>query len=602
MAKVQKPQNNKFVKFDIPLKNVNYLLVLLCLACTGFLIYALWYSFNLNGFFGFTLDDSWIHLQFAKNLNEYGSFSYFKNENVTAGSTAPLFTFLLAAGLFITKNEMLLSYFFGILFFSGSVYYFFKLLMEVFNKSIIIALAGSILLVLEPRLVWVSLSGMETTFAIFLLLSSLYYYRTKKNILFGICAGFLLWVRPEAIILFGAYASDILYHKYWIKKVSKNKTQPLNDIKWILPSIIIISILSVIYVTMNLYLSGSIFPNTFSAKIKYYSGGSTDYWKQLLEFITSKQLIPFAIFIGIGIIYSLTNIVKRKTESSIVFLVWIAGMVLAYNLYLPYLYQKGRYLMPILPLLIIFGLSGLIVTINFITDKFSSLSKRAGYLYLTSVIMIIFIFQSGFGSIKMIDEYSRDCKYINDRQVITAKWLKNNLPENAVIATHDVGAIAYYSERKIVDMVGLVSPDMIENIGSYDKLLRFLNSKGVTHISVLRNWFHIGNQNRLYNTDLRYPEIMEVFEYSRDKIVFVPADVDIMNNNARYLLSTGQFRQAGLVLDQSLRRFSGYDDTHYLMGLALEKNGNHEMAKENYRKALLLNPYNKAAEIELSKF
>ncbi len=46
-----------------------------------------------NQFLSFPLDDPWIHLQFARNIVEYFSFSYYKNEMTTAGSTSPLYVF-----------------------------------------------------------------------------------------------------------------------------------------------------------------------------------------------------------------------------------------------------------------------------------------------------------------------------------------------------------------------------------------------------------------------------------------------------------------------------------------------------------------------------
>ena len=66
-------------------------------------------AYGRNGYFGFPLDDPWIHLTFAKNLAKYFSFSYFKNEMVTAGSTSPIYTALLAVGFFISNNEFMLS-------------------------------------------------------------------------------------------------------------------------------------------------------------------------------------------------------------------------------------------------------------------------------------------------------------------------------------------------------------------------------------------------------------------------------------------------------------------------------------------------------------
>ena len=81
----------------------------------GFLcIQTLTSALRANGESGFPLDDAWIHLQFARNLHDFGSFSFYKNEMVTAGSTSPLFTLLLAAGFFVTSDGLLLSHVVGI--------------------------------------------------------------------------------------------------------------------------------------------------------------------------------------------------------------------------------------------------------------------------------------------------------------------------------------------------------------------------------------------------------------------------------------------------------------------------------------------------------
>ena len=50
----------------------------------------------IAGASGFPLDDSWIHLQFARNLAEGAGFSFNPHRPV-AGSTAPLWTLLLGA-------------------------------------------------------------------------------------------------------------------------------------------------------------------------------------------------------------------------------------------------------------------------------------------------------------------------------------------------------------------------------------------------------------------------------------------------------------------------------------------------------------------------
>src|SRR4051795_7224848 len=61
---------------------------------------------RLKGGLGFPLDDSWIHLQFARNLAHGAGLVYNPGEFVT-GSTAPLWTALLAV-LFPLPGSVLL--------------------------------------------------------------------------------------------------------------------------------------------------------------------------------------------------------------------------------------------------------------------------------------------------------------------------------------------------------------------------------------------------------------------------------------------------------------------------------------------------------------
>ena len=41
------------------------------------------------------------------------------------------------------------------------------------------------------------------------------------------------------------------------------------------------------------------------------------------------------------------------------------------------------------------------------------------------------------------------------------KWFGKNTPRGSVIATPDIGAIGYFSARRVVDLAGLVTPAMV---------------------------------------------------------------------------------------------------------------------------------------------
>src|SRR5512139_3169352 len=61
---------------------------------------------------GFPLDDSWIHLTYARNLAEHGEWAFRLGER-SAGSTSPLWTFLLSIGYFLKLAPYAWTFFLG---------------------------------------------------------------------------------------------------------------------------------------------------------------------------------------------------------------------------------------------------------------------------------------------------------------------------------------------------------------------------------------------------------------------------------------------------------------------------------------------------------
>ena len=58
---------------------------------------------------GFPLDDAWIHQTYARNLAAAGRWEYVPGAT-SAGSTAPLWTLLLAAGYLLHGPYLLWTY------------------------------------------------------------------------------------------------------------------------------------------------------------------------------------------------------------------------------------------------------------------------------------------------------------------------------------------------------------------------------------------------------------------------------------------------------------------------------------------------------------
>jgi hypothetical protein len=561
-----------------------------------------WSALRTNGAFGFPLDDPWIHLQFARNLREYASFSYFKNEMATSGSTSPLYTFLLAVGFLFTPNEMVLSYVLGILFLVCGAFLLHRIADTLFERAPLLPLAATALFLLEPRLIWAALSGMETTLFIFLLLATWYFFRRRSARWLGVSAGLLLWTRPEALLFFGILGIDAAYETLRTRKSPQRKKHaPVEtpDYRWLYSAALIALALGATYAAFNYVLSGTVLPNTYGAKTRYYGAGGTGFPAAVFHFLTDNHFSVLATAAAIGSAAILWSIVRRRRQELIVPLLWPIALFLAYWQRLPFLYQEGRYLMPLLPFFIILGMHGIEMAIRAGGRFISFLSRSSGSRLFAGAIVIVIFAQFVVAAWHMRDTYAAECKYITERQVRTAVWIREFTPPDAVIGTHDVGAIGFYSHRRVVDMVGLVSPGMIDHIGSFDGLRTFLAANHVSHIAVLRNWFDVANQPALFSTDQRNPEIMQVFAFDPGHIHFVPQNASRMTDEAEFRLSRGEVQYAGPLLQQSLRIDPQCARSHYLLGMAFLAIGKKEDGAREFTSALALQPDYKEARLAL---
>ncbi len=464
----------------------------------------------------------------------------------------------------------------------------------------LMAAAAALLMLLEPHLLWIALSGMETTLFIALTLASLYYYKRRQPVMLGICTGLLVWTRPEGLVLPAALAVDLLYHTYALSAGKERKKR--KDLKpspaWIKNALVICAALCILYAGFNLWLSGTFFPNTLAAKMKYYGSLGRDFDKQVWGFFTGRHLAFFWFMAALGAAGVVANVLKRKASPELVPLLFSLGLLSAYWITLPVFYQEGRYLMPVLPFFIILGIYGIRLLVSGLT-RFAPSLKHIQFAGL--ILVLFFIYQFVHDAWNGRAAYAEACQYIGRRQVLAGHWLHDHLPGNAVIATHDVGAIAYYSDRRIVDMVGLISPDMIPNIGSLDRLRSFLIAKRATHLAVLRNWFEIDNQPLLFHTDEDHPEILDITAFDRSRTHFVPQNATRTRDAAQYYYAMGDYRQAGAVLQQALNEDPGSSRTHYLIAKTLLALGRTDDAEKEFNNTLMLYPGFAGAETGLAE-
>jgi hypothetical protein len=92
----------------------------------------------------------------------------------------------------------------------------------------------------------------------------------------------------------------------------------------------------------------------------------------------------------------------------------------------------------------------------------------------------------------MAQLYAWNVDNINEMHMAIGRWVAEHTPPDAILALNDIGAIAYVSERQVVDLAGLVTPEVVPMLRAPDtasQLAQFLSRRGVDYVIIFPNWF-----------------------------------------------------------------------------------------------------------------
>jgi hypothetical protein len=166
-------------------------------------------------------------------------------------------------------------------------------------------------------------------------------------------------------------------------------------------------------------------------------------------------------------------------------LVWAAAHVAVYALRLPVSYQHGRYLLPIIPIILLYGVVGTALLIDWLKVRSAGRAARLLRQVYVMAIVVLFALYIPIGAAA----FATDVAIINGEMVAVAQWLDRNTPPGALIAAHDIGAIGYFTGRPILDLAGLISPEVIPFIRDQAKLGEWMRAKGAQYLVTFPGWY-----------------------------------------------------------------------------------------------------------------
>lgn len=466
---------------------------------------------------GYPLDDAWIHQTYARNLGENFAWEFIPGQP-SAGSTAPAWTFILAIGYWLGLNSYFWTFILGwfVLFSLAVVVWLgFNLLIPTYQY---LGIMAGLLVIFEWHLAWASGSGMETLFAGLIAIAAIIwdiyiaYHRKqsdKSNFLQWLGLGFLIglgiWVRPDLITLIAVAVFTLLLDNLDLRiKVRCGLYLAAGFLLSSLP-----------YILFNLAIAGEIWPNTFYAKQAEYAVlRSFPIWQRFLNMI-GQPLTGVGIVLLPGFIWFGISSFRTRRWAQVSAFCWVFVYLLLYTFRLPVSYQHGRYIMPVIPVVCLFGMVGTIWLLEVVAKQNWKRVIQATMILVTIIITFSFWFLG-------LSAYARDVAVIETEMVEMAHWVANNTDERSMLAAHDIGALGYFAERNLLDLAGLVSPEVIPFIRDEKALQRHITEKGADYLVTFPGWYPDLTENveLLHQTDGQFSpkmggENMSLFEWKQ---------------------------------------------------------------------------------------
>ncbi|MCB9455861.1 MAG: hypothetical protein H6671_07745 [Anaerolineaceae bacterium] len=491
---------------------------------------------------GFPLDDSWIHQVYGRNLAFNGEWAFIPGQP-SAASTSPLYTVLLAAGYKLGVDYRLWTHVLGMLALWITAMLGSRLAERLLPGVRGIRLAAGLALALAWHLVWAAASGMETmlfsmwTLAVMFLAFVPMSFSSprpegegpgvrgnhglsfRSGVAFGLVGALATLTRPEGAVLTGIAGvmavTNAVFHVVGAHGGAPSSVQAVGAglrpspntigrgevIRWCIGAAVGFALLITPYFALNLSLAGGLLPDTAAAKQAENAPALAlsfleRAWIMVKPLLAGGQVLLLPGMVAFAVMI-LPHPVKPDVRAwytaprliGLTLLLWPLALIALYAARLPAPYQHGRYVIPSLPALILAGVVG--------TAWLTHAGKRtlAGRVLSRSLAIaaglafVYFVLLAGPGV------YKQDVAIIDQEMVAAAGWIATHLPPEELLAVHDIGAVGYFAPRPILDLAGLVSPEVVPFILNPPDLWAWLQANGAHYLLAFPNQIPGGDSN-----------------------------------------------------------------------------------------------------------
>ena len=429
---------------------------------------------------GFPLDDAWIHAVYARELARTGMLAF--NPGIPAtGETSPLWAIVLAPLHAITSQTsttVAVTKIAGLLLHGASVFLIAFAVLRRFPASRPEILLAAALTAGHPDLVSAAVSGMEVPLATCVIGGIAMATLTRSASALAILGALAYAARPETAVM-----AVVLPVAFWARTDLKAAVRL--GTAGLAGAVMCVVILGI----RNHAVTGMYLPATFHAKVTPDDqvSGSTYALRSLVagfaDMLGYMPLFGFAEVTAIAAMTSIMLLVRQGAPElarvgAAFFLTGVMYCAISFLLVEPIdptAFYHQRYALP--------GLFLMAVALMLIVGGLVRQERRLRLLL--PVAAVIAAAAVATAAPKRFVRIASDARNIDDVQVTMGRFLQAAAPgENVWIA--DVGAVRFFGQAYVVDLVGLNSPELFGPAAQ-----RFLDQHPPRYLDVFKSWSEV---------------------------------------------------------------------------------------------------------------
>ncbi len=454
------------------------------------MVYAGWEWWNGGGSFGFSSDLGWTRAVFARNVASGHGLTFNPGAPV-AGAAAPAWIGPLA----------LVGYLVGFVFGAKLIavacvvlaaFLAWRITLDLLGDWRFAFLAG-LLVASSPRLIEQAMGGSEGALAALLVAATIYWQSLgwmgsrRSRTATAAAAGLTALARPDLILVLPLLLVDRWLVAAWHGRLGRRLSQALAHS---LPEFLGAGLVVTPYLVFNSRAGGPLWQQPElalrpQAPVAWIGAVARGLW-------ANNPLLLCAAMLGLPVA---ALAAARATSRHPSFLLVLTPIVALIAPAFIWRYADAdnaalavAYLVPVIAIL---GSAGLFFLKRAAGQALLSSRTRAGRIaHATGIALVVtgLAVLAGFAHSKASQQDSFLVRKVNDLQGYIGRWAADHTAPDAAIASREIGAIGFFSRRRMVDLGGTIDQqglDYLRRPGSPDSnLLAFLQKTHPSYLAI----------------------------------------------------------------------------------------------------------------------